>query len=130
MIDNPSISNLAVEEAIRWVSPVKHFMRYATENYSLRGKEIKIGDALMMLYPSGNRDEEVFQKPQNFIADGKPNRHLAFGFGAHHCLGNLLAKLELKFLYEELFSRVKNIELAGDAELVHSNFVSGLKTLP
>tara|TARA_Y100001935_G_scaffold219543_1_gene192821 strand:+ start:387 stop:1616 length:1230 start_codon:yes stop_codon:yes gene_type:complete len=130
MIDDPSISNLAVEEAIRWVSPVKHFMRYATENYSLRNKEIKIGDALMMLYPSGNRDEEVFQKPQKFIADRKPNRHLAFGFGAHHCLGNLLAKLELKFLYEELFSRIKNIELAGEAELVHSNFVSGLKTLP
>ena len=130
MMDDPSISNLAVEEAIRWVSPVKHFMRYATENYSLRNKEIKIGDALMMLYPSGNRDEEVFQKPQNFIADRKPNRHLAFGFGAHHCLGNLLAKLELKFLYEELFSRIKNIELAGEAELVHSNFVSGLKTLP
>ena len=130
MVDNPSISNLAVEEAIRWVSPVKHFMRYATENYSLRGKEIKTGDALMMLYPSGNRDGEIFQKPQNFIADRKPNRHLAFGFGAHHCLGNLLAKLELKFLYEELFSRVKNIELAGDSELVHSNFVSGLKTLP
>ena len=130
MMDDPSISNLAVEEAIRWVSPVKHFMRYATENYSLRNKEIKIGDALMMLYPSGNRDEEVFQKPQKFIADRKPNRHLAFGFGAHHCLGNLLAKLELKFLYEELFSRIKNIELAGEAELVHSNFVSGLKTLP
>ena len=130
LIDDPSISNLAVEEAIRWVSPVKHFMRYATENYSLRNKDIKTGDALMMLYPSGNRDEDVFQKPQNFIADRKPNRHLAFGFGAHHCLGNILAKLELKFLYEELFSRVKNIELAGDAELVHSNFVSGLKTLP
>ena len=60
----------------------------------------------------------------------KANLHLAFGFGAHHCLGNLLANLEIKFLYEELFSRVKNIELAGDAELVHSNFVSGLKTLP
>ena len=130
LIEDPSISNLAVEEAIRWTSPVKHFMRYATENYSLRNKDIKTGDALMMLYPSGNRDEDVFQKPQNFIADRKPNRHLAFGFGAHHCLGNILAKLELKFLYEELFSRVKNIELAGDAELVHSNFVSGLKTLP
>ena len=127
---DPSISNLTVEESIRWVSPVKHFMRYATENYSLRNKEIKAGDALMLLYPSGNRDEDVFQKPQNFIADRKPNRHLAFGFGAHHCLGNLLAKLELKFLYEELFSRVKAIELAGDAEIVNSNFVSGLKTLP
>ena len=130
IIEDPSISNLAVEESIRWVSPVKHFMRYATENYSLRNKEIKMGDALMMLYPSGNRDEEVFQKPQDFIADRKPNRHLAFGFGAHHCLGNILAKLELKFLYEELFSRLKTIELAGDAELVNSNFVSGLKTLP
>ena len=128
--DDPSISNLTVEESIRWVSPVKHFMRYATENYSLRNKEIKAGDALMLLYPSGNRDEDVFQKPQNFIADRKPNRHLAFGFGAHHCLGNILAKLELKFLYEELFSRVKAIELAGDAEIVNSNFVSGLKTLP
>jgi len=127
---DPSISNLTVEESIRWVSPVKHFMRYATENYSLRNKEIKAGDALMLLYPSGNRDEDVFQKPQNFIADRKPNRHLAFGFGAHHCLGNILAKLELKFLYEELFSRVKAIELAGDAEIVNSNFVSGLKTLP
>ena len=126
---DPSISNLTVEESIRWVSPVKHFMRYATENYSLRNKEIKAGDALMLLYPSGNRDEDVFQKPQNFIADRKPNRHLAFGFGAHHCLGNILAKLELKFLYEELFSRVKAIELAGDAEIVNSNFVSGLKTL-
>ena len=84
----------------------------------------------MMLYPSGNRDEEVFEKPDHFISDRKPNRHLAFGFGAHHCLGNLLAKMEMKFLYQELFSRVKKIEVNGVPELTHSNFVSGLKTLP
>ena len=128
--DNLAISHLAVDEAIRWVSPVKHFLRYATEDYELRGKPIKQGDALMMLYPSGNRDEEVFEDADQFIADRRPNRHLAFGHGAHHCLGNLLAKMEMKHLYEELFSRVSSIELNGEPKLIHSTFVSGLKTLP
>ncbi len=130
VLRDPSLTALTVEEAIRWTSPVKHFMRYATEDYSIRGKEIKSGDALMMLYPSGNRDEEIFEKPDHFISDRKPNRHLAFGFGAHHCLGNLLAKMEMKLLYQELFSRVKKIEVNGVPELTHSIFVSGLKTLP
>ncbi len=128
--NNPEISQLAVDEAIRWVSPVKHFLRYATEAYELRGKRIKQGDALMMLYPSGNRDEEVFENADRFIADRRPNRHLAFGHGAHHCLGNLLAKMEMKHLYEELFSRVSSIELNGEPKLIQSTFVSGLKTLP
>ena len=128
--DNPDVIPFAVDEAIRWVTPVKHFMRYATEDYELRGKTIKEGDALMMLYASANRDEDVFDEPFKFIADRRPNRHVAFGHGAHHCLGNLLAKMEMKHLYQELFSRVKNIELAGETRLVHSTFVSGLKTLP
>lgn len=128
--DNPDVIPFAVDEAIRWVTPVKHFMRYATEDYELRGKTIKAGDALMMLYASANRDEDVFDEPFKFIADRRPNRHVAFGHGAHHCLGNLLAKMEMKHLYQELFSRVKNIELAGETRLVHSTFVSGLKTLP
>ena len=128
--DDPRVIPFAVEEAIRWVSPVKHFLRYATEDYELRGKSIKEGDALMMLYPSANRDEEVFEDPFAFKADRRPNRHLAFGHGAHHCLGNLLAKMEMKHLYQELFSRVQSIELAGETKLVHSTFVSGLKTLP
>lgn len=128
--DNPSIIPLTVEEAIRWVSPVKHFMRYATEDYELRGKHIKKGDALMMLYPSANRDEEVFDEPFQFCADRRPNRHVAFGHGAHHCLGNLLAKMEMRYLYEEMFARVKSIELSGEPRLIQSTFVSGLKTLP
>ena len=128
--DNPDVIPFAVDEAIRWVTPVKHFLRYATEDYELRGKTIKAGDALMMLYASANRDEDVFDEPFKFIADRRPNRHVAFGHGAHHCLGNLLAKMEMKHLYQELFNRVKNIELAGETRLVHSTFVSGLKTLP
>lgn len=121
---------LLVEEAIRWTSPVKHFMRYATEDYELRGKSVKSGDALMMLYPSGNRDEEVFDDPARFVADRRPNRHLAFGHGAHHCLGHMLAKMEMRYLYEELFGRVNRIELAGEPRIMESNFVTGLKTLP
>ncbi len=128
--NNPSIVPLAVEEAIRWVSPVKHFLRYGTADYVLRGTAIKAGTPLMMLYPSGNRDEDVFDRPSSFIADRRPNRHLAFGHGAHHCLGNLLAKMEMRYLYEELFSRVASIELNGKPKLTQSTFVSGLKTLP
>ena len=130
LVADPSISHLTVDEAIRWVSPVKHFLRYGTEDYELRGKTIKAGDPIMMLYPSGNRDEEVFDQPNRFIADRRPNRHLAFGHGAHHCLGNLLAKMEMKHLYDEMFSRISSIELNGEPKLIQSTFVSGLKTLP
>jgi hypothetical protein len=84
----------------------------------------------MLLYPSGNRDEEVFDRPQSFLADRRPNRHLAFGHGAHHCLGNLLAKMEIRFLYEAMFNRMKTFELIGEPRWVESTFVSGLKTLP
>ena len=128
--DDPSVVPTAVEEAIRWVTPVKHFMRYGTQDYELRGVKIKAGEPLMMLYPSGNRDEEVFDDPDKFKADRKPNRHLAFGHGAHHCLGNLLAKMEMRYLYEEMFSRIASIELNGEPKLMHSTFVSGLKALP
>ncbi len=130
VVADPSITPLTVDEAIRWVSPVKHFMRYGTGDYELRGRHIKAGDPIMMLYPSGNRDEEVFDEPFRFRADRRPNRHLAFGHGAHHCLGNLLAKMEMKYLYEELFSRIASIELNGEPRLIQSTFVSGLKTLP
>ena len=130
VVADPSITPLTVDEAIRWVSPVKHFMRYGTGDYELRGRHIKAGDPIMMLYPSGNRDDEVFDEPFRFRADRRPNRHLAFGHGAHHCLGNLLAKMEMKYLYEELFSRIASIELNGEPRLIQSTFVSGLKTLP
>ena len=130
VIDNQSLMPLMVDEAIRWTSPVKHFMRYPERAYELRGKTIEAGSPVMLLYPSGNRDEEVFDRPQSFLADRRPNRHLAFGHGAHHCLGNLLAKMEIRFLYEAMFNRMKTFELIGEPRWVESTFVSGLKTLP
>ena len=128
--DNPALMPLMVDEAIRWTSPVKHFMRYPERAYELRGKTIEAGSPVMLLYPSGNRDEEIFDRPQSFLADRRPNRHLAFGHGAHHCLGNLLAKMEIRFLYEAMFNRMKTFELIGEPRWVESTFVSGLKTLP
>ena len=128
--DNPALMPLMVDEAIRWTSPVKHFMRYPERAYELRSKTIEAGSPVMLLYPSGNRDEEVFDRPQSFLADRRPNRHLAFGHGAHHCLGNLLAKMEIRFLYEAMFNRMKTFELIGEPRWVESTFVSGLKTLP
>ena len=130
VINNPALMPLMVDEAIRWTSPVKHFMRYPERAYELRGKTIEAGNPVMLLYPSGNRDEEVFDRPQSFLADRRPNRHLAFGHGAHHCLGNLLAKMEIRFLYEAMFNRMKTFELIGEPRWVESTFVSGLKTLP
>ncbi len=120
----------AIDEMIRWVTPVKHFFRTATEDYELRGQKIRAGDNLAMWYPSGNRDEEVFEDPFVFNIERNPNPHLAFGYGAHHCLGHLFAKMEMRALYTELLNRVEEIELAGPTERVKANFVSGLKTLP
>ena len=128
--ENHDLIPTMVDESVRWVTPVKHFMRTAVNDYELRGRTIKAGESVMLLYPSGNRDEEVFDGPFEFRADRRPNRHLAFGHGAHHCLGNLLAKMEMKVLYEELFDRVADIELNGEPRLIESSFVSGLKTLP
>ena len=130
VVNNPALMPLMVDEAIRWTSPVKHFMRYPQRAYELRGKTIEAGSPVMLLYPSGNRDEEVFDRPQSFLADRRPNRHLAFGHGAHHCLGNLLAKMEIRFLYEAMFNCMKTFELIGEPRWVESTFVSGLKTLP
>ena len=115
---------------IRWTTPVKHFMRTATEDYDLRGKTIRKDDAVMLHYPSANRDEEVFDDPFTFRVDRAPNRHVAFGYGAHLCLGQALAKMEMRALYAELMSRLDEVELAGDPAFVEAVFVSGLKRLP
>ena len=119
-----------IEEAVRWVTPVKHFMRTAVEDYEIRGQTIKAGESVMLLYPSANRDDEVFDAPFEFRVDRRPNRHLAFGHGAHHCLGNLLAKMEMRALYRAMLERIDTIELNGEPKWVQSTFVSGLKTLP
>ena len=119
-----------VDESIRMTTPVKHFMRSATADYELRGQSIKKGDWLFLAYPSGNRDEEVFEDPYAFKIDRTPNKHLAFGYGAHLCLGQHLAKMEMRIFWEELLPRLKSVELAGEPKLTEANFVGGLKSLP
>jgi cytochrome P450 len=99
---NPELIPGLVDESIRWTTPVRHFMRSAATDTTLRGQAIAKGEWLMLCYPSGNRDEEVFEDPYEFRVDRKPNRHLAFGYGAHLCLGQHLAKMEMRILWEEL----------------------------
>lgn len=127
---DPSLVSGLVEEAIRWTTPVKHFMRTATTEYELRGRRIRPGDWLMLSYLSANRDESVFADPFEFRVDRTPNKQLAFGFGAHVCLGQHLARLEMRILFEELLPRVRAVELAGDPVCSQSVFVSGPKRLP
>jgi hypothetical protein len=119
-----------VEEAIRWATPVKTFMRSAAEDTELRGRKLAKGDWLMLCYASGNRDEEVFPNPDSFDIDRMPNRQLAFGTGAHVCLGQHLARLETRILFEELLPRLRSVRLVGAPRYVESTFVNGLKSLP
>jgi cytochrome P450 len=127
---DPSLIPGLVDEAIRWTTPVKHFMRSATADTELRDRQIKKGDWLFLSYPSGNRDEEVFDEPDAFRVERKPNKHLAFGYGAHVCLGQHLAKMEMRILFEELFSRLQSLELNGEPKRSAATFVGGPKSLP
>jgi len=127
---NPELIPGLVDEAIRWMTPVKHFMRSATADTELSGRRITKGDWLMLCYASGNRDEEVFEHPDRFRSDRKPNRHVAFGYGAHLCLGQYLAKLEMRILFEELLPRLKSLSLGGEVKMTQAYFVSGPKKLP
>lgn len=120
----------AVEEMVRWSTPVKHFMRTATQDYEIRGKTIKAGEAVCLHYPSGNRDEEVFEAPFEFRVDRDVKKQVAFGHGVHLCLGMHLARMEIRALFAELLPRLESIELAGTPRNTRSNFVSGLKSLP
>ena len=119
-----------VEEAIRWTSPVQHFMRTAACDTELGGQTIAAGDWLMINYVAANHDPEQFPDPRRFDASRSPNRHLAFGAGAHQCLGLHLARLEMRILFEELLDRIDSVELAGQWARSKSTFVGGLKTLP
>ncbi len=119
-----------VEEAIRWTTPVQHFMRTAAHDVDVGGVMIPKGDWLMLSYISANHDERVFEDPRKFDASRSPNRHVAFGAGAHQCLGLHLARMEMKILFNELLDRLDHIELAGEPKRANSTFVGGLKTLP
>ena len=130
LLDDPSLVATAVDEMIRWVSPVKQFMRTATDDYVLRGVRIAAGETVLLSYPSANRDEDVFDHAGSFDVGRDPNRHVGFGFGAHHCLGAGLARMEGRALYAELVPRLRTIEIAGDASYVETLFVGGPKHLP
>ncbi len=127
----PELIPHAVEELLRWASPVYHFRRTATADTELGGKEIKEGDKVVMWFASGNRDESVFEDPYQ-IDVTRPNvDHMTFGKGSPHlCLGNNLARMEIRLMFEELLPRLADIQLAGDVRRVRSNFVNGIKSFP
>ncbi|WP_439546883.1 cytochrome P450 [Sandarakinorhabdus sp.] len=127
---DPSLIPQAVEEMIRWVTPVKHFMRTCTQDTEIGGKTIKAGDGVALFYWSGNRDEAVFDDPFSFKVDRPTNPQTAFGNGVHQCLGLHLARMEIRALFAELLPRLDSIELTGEPKNSIANFVSGLKTLP
>ncbi|MBM7516036.1 cytochrome P450 [Nocardioides nitrophenolicus] len=128
---DPSLIPDAVEEFLRWASPVYHFRRTATRDIELNGQEIKEGDKVVMWFASGNRDEEVFENPYDFDVTRRNIDHVTFGKGSPHlCMGNNLARMEIRLMFEELIPRLASIELNGEVRRVRSNFVNGIKTLP
>ena len=129
--EDPSLIPVAVEEFLRWASPVYHFRRTATRDVELGGKRVREGDKVVMWFASGNRDEEVFGNPYDFDVARRDNDHVTFGKGSPHlCLGNLLARTEIRIMFEELIPRLADIRLTGDVPRVRSNFVNGIKRLP
>ncbi|MGE2716489.1 cytochrome P450 [Mycolicibacterium litorale] len=127
---HPELMGTAVEEMIRWTTPVKEFMRTATADTEVRGVSIAKGESVLLSYVSANRDEEVFADPYTFDVGRDPNRHLSFGYGVHFCLGAALARMEINSFFTELVPRLESIELAGAPEFVATTFVGGLKHLP
>lgn len=128
--DNLDLMPRATEEMIRWVTPVRHFMRTAASDTVLRGVPIAAGDSVLLSYVSANRDEDAFDDPFRFDVGREPNKHVAFGYGVHFCMGAALARMEVGSFFAELLPRLKSIELAGDPQLVAATFVGGLKHLP
>ncbi|MEV0627246.1 cytochrome P450 [Nonomuraea wenchangensis] len=128
--EDPGLLAPAAEEMIRWVSPVKAFMRTAAADTAVRGTPIRAGESVLLSYPSANRDEEVFDGPFRFDVGRTPNRHLAFGAGVHYCLGAGLARMEIQALFAELVPRLAEVGLDGEPAWLATTFVGGLKTLP
>tara|TARA_B110000305_G_C19012325_1_gene435500 strand:- start:91 stop:624 length:534 start_codon:yes stop_codon:yes gene_type:complete len=127
---DPSLEKTAVEEVIRWTSPVNYMKRNLLVDAEVGGVKMKAGEDLVMFYASANRDDDVFENPFQFDITRHPNRHLGFGTGEHFCLGAHVARLSSRALFLELANRVDTIELAGDPTHIASSFVAGLKTLP
>jgi cholest-4-en-3-one 26-monooxygenase len=127
---DPGLIEPAVEEIVRWTSPVIQFCRTPVEDVEIRGKKIRARDSLCLFYPSANRDEDVFDDPDAFRVDRRPNPHLAFGIGEHFCLGANLARLELRVIFRDLAARLEAVELAGRFERMRSSFLGGVKRMP
>ena len=130
LLQDPSLMPTAVDELLRWVSPVMHFRRTATADTEIRGQKIREGDKVMIYYISANRDEEVFPDSDRFDVGRTPNDHLAFGIGEHFCLGTNLARLEIRVMFEELLRRVPDMQLSGPVARLRSNFINGIKHMP
>ena len=129
--DNPALIPSMVSETIRWQTPLAYMLRTALSDYEIGGKTIKAGDKVAMWYVSGNRDEGVIENPNAYIIDRERVRqHLSFGFGIHRCVGNRLAELQLKIIWEEILKRFPKIEVAGNPSFVNSSFVKGYERLP
>jgi cytochrome P450 len=127
---NPGLIESAVEELLRWLTPVHYFRRTATRDCDLRGVRIRAGDRVVMMYASANRDEDVFDEPQRFDLARDPNPHLAFGFGEHFCLGAALGRLEARVFLEEFFARFARAELTGEPARMRSNELNAWKRIP
>jgi cytochrome P450 len=129
--EDPSLIPTAVEEILRWATPVMHFRRTATRDTELRGQRIREGDKVVTWYISANRDERAFPDPYRFDIARQPNEHVTFGPGGpHFCLGAHLAKLETRILFQELLPRLRSIEPTGPVQRMRSNFVNGIKRMP
>ena len=129
--NNPSLIPNMVSEIIRWQTPLAYMRRIAKQDVELNGQTIKKGDKVVMWYLSGNRDETAIERPDDFIIDrSNPRHHISFGFGIHRCMGNRLAEMQLRILWEEIMQRFSRVEVVGEPERVRSNFVRGYKTLP
>jgi cytochrome P450 len=127
---DPALIPGFVEETIRWASPVQQFTRTATRDYEIRGRQFKKGDLIYLSYMSANRDEEVFPEPFVFDPTRSPNRHVGFGYGAHICLGQVLARLEMTIFWEELLPRLKSVAMTAPGKMSESEFVCGPKSVP
>lgn len=131
LLDDPSLLPVAVEEFIRWVTPILNMRRTATRDTAVAGTSVARGDELLLMYPSGNRDETTFDAPDRFDVGREPNPHIAFGFGTHFCLGAALARLEVRVMFEELLPRLRNLRLAPGTtpERIPNAFVRGFRSL-
>ncbi|MEY2989533.1 MAG: hypothetical protein RLZZ163_449, partial [Actinomycetota bacterium] len=129
--EDPTKIEWAVEEFLRFASPVYHFRRTATKDTELSGRTIKAGDKVVVWFASGNRDSEIFEDPYRFDVERRPNEHMSFGRGGPHmCLGNSLARLEIRVMFEDLLSRDVEIRSNGPIDYLRSNFVHGIKRFP